>query len=202
MINLDDDEADIVEKMIEFLYTAQYTRESDTEVHEEAGIEIKDLPGTHAVDSHSMVQSVKLYIMGDKYDLSALKTFAKNDFESLTTNELWCLDPFIKSLELIYTQLPESDTALKEVAMKCISAASRVDELLDCAEFKVLSQEVGQVCFDLMKAHRRFAKEQEEINRRKTPVFTSGNEDKALNCERCRSVQTFVLVNEYEGFGG
>lgn len=118
-----DDEHQIVEKMVEFLYTATYsTSKSDA----------------------SLVRSVKLYIMGDKYDIANLKSFASNEFESLM-KKTWSVDDFTAALYLIYTQLPDSDAALKDTALTNLCAGTRFQKVVDSRAFKEICEEIGQV---------------------------------------------------------
>lgn len=131
MLNLVDDKPDIVEKLIQILYTRDYD------------------DGKSRPDGEALITNIALYVAGDKFDVAALKTLAEKDESAVAV--AWKSVSFIPSLRLLYAETPESDRLLKDVAIK--AAASHAKELVKNNEFMKLCKENGEIGADVLEAH-------------------------------------------------
>jgi hypothetical protein len=127
LIALPEDSVTVVEKMIEFLYTANYTVD-DTQAS----------PSPSNLTLHA-----ELYAIADKYGLPSLAGEAKSQFLNTTTSTSWDAQDFLNSIYSIYNLTPESDRGLRDVAINCARSHSRelfqgsVRELLQAVSLKV-----------------------------------------------------------------
>lgn len=145
-------------RMVEFLYTGTYAPPVLSAIANEQNVDI--FTRFMTVSDRAAIEALKIYVMGDRYDLQGLKNLAKNRFEFHI--KLCNSDSFLEILQRLYTELPPGDTELRSMTVEHICAGSCIDELLDSAEFKDLCDEIGQVGFDIMKEHRRRTKEREQ----------------------------------------
>jgi hypothetical protein len=130
-----------VQKFLEFLYKGDYS-DKESGIKEEAS-------SAGRIDG-SLLLDVKLYIMGDKYDVQRLKSLAKAKYETAVATE-WNIDSsFSASLKLLYEETLDSDRFLKDIAMK--TASDHAKELTDRGEFVSLCKENGEIAFDILKA--------------------------------------------------
>ena len=194
MITLEEDEPEIVEKMIEFLYTAQCSNYLENVVALDT--KLPSTPDSPSPKSQLVLQSTKLYIIGDKYDISALKLYACNQFYT-GLDVHWNMDIFVKCLELIYTQLPESDTGLKETALQFMNYGPRVDRLLEHSNFLEFNDKNGQVCADIFKGYRKYAKIEQDVrsSRAGDPDF----QYPLLPCPEFERVTNCQFSTQYDG---
>ncbi|TVY20478.1 Kelch-like protein 25 [Lachnellula arida] len=149
-IALEDDEPEIVDIMVRFLYEQSL-----------------DLEATET--NTLLLLAVKVYVIGDKYDIGALSELAKNKFEELV-GPAWENPSFIRALEIIYKQTP--DRTLKDLAIKVITV--HIDKLLAKEEFTDLCKEIGALALDVLKATR------ESGNKKHDPLVGV-----VLTCTRC-----------------
>lgn len=92
-IDLKDDDPDMIGNMLSFLYTSDYQDDAD--------------------DGRPLLVNAKMYAVGDKYDIPALKTLAKDKFAAgLGPN--WDIATFLEVLETAYTNTPASDRGLRD----------------------------------------------------------------------------------------
>lgn len=151
--------------MVKFLYTGTYAPTPPVTAAAIAAnnLNIPPHPDDLASIRHEerqAVRSLKVYIMGDKYDIQDMKTFAKKDVERRI--KACSVDCLIQILKMLYLELPPSDVDLKVAVVKFVCAGSFIDEFLDSATFKELCDEIGQVGFDIMKESRRQIKQKEK----------------------------------------
>ncbi|KAF7859656.1 hypothetical protein EAF04_008735 [Stromatinia cepivora] len=132
VLDLVDDDPSTVARMINFFYLQDY---DDSETNEEA----KEGYGRLLINT-------MVYIIGDKYDIQGLKTLAKRKYEAAIDTE-WNTPSFSASLELIYEELPESDTCLTSLALQ--TAGKHVKELKDKEEFASLCKNNPAIAYDL-----------------------------------------------------
>ncbi|CAD6452425.1 b6a0de1f-0760-4072-9c36-5fc5038b03e6 [Sclerotinia trifoliorum] len=132
VLDLVDDNPNTVARMINFFYLRDY---DDSETTEEA----KESYGRLLINT-------MVYIIGDKYDIQGLKTLAKRKYEAAIDTE-WNTPSFSASLELMYEELPESDTCLTSLALQ--TASKHVKELKDKEEFASLCKNNPAIAYDL-----------------------------------------------------
>lgn len=137
-----DDEHEIVEKMIEVLYTATFRNNEST-------------------NDVTLVQAVKLYIMGDKYDIPSLKQCARDVFKS-SMQKPWGTQAFLVALELIYKGIPDTDTSLKFIAFDHLFGRRQFDEVLASPALAKLDNEVTHVGLEIAQGYRRFIKQEDQ----------------------------------------
>jgi len=139
-INFIDDEPEIIEKEIKFLYERDYCDGSSLDVKEDSKA-INDQKTASAFNfantsndsvernalSEPLITKTKLYITADKYDIPALKELANIKYVAAVSVH-WNSPSFTASIELIYKETPESDHLLKDVAIS--AAASHINELI------------------------------------------------------------------------
>jgi hypothetical protein len=133
IINLEDDEPEIVSKMIDFLYTAKYADDPQTDL---------------------LMQSVKIYVIGEKYDVPTLKHYAKWKFDDAIHSK-WNAKSFAAALKLMYEETPDKDRLLKDMAID--AAGYHMKELLASEDFAAVCQENGQIAFEILKVTEEFA---------------------------------------------
>ena len=99
----------------------------------------------------ALLVSVKMYIMGDKYDVQDLKELAVQKYAAAT------LVPhpesskfFACSLALLYDETTENDRMLKDVAVR--EAGRRVEELVEDPDFASICGPRAEIIFDILKA--------------------------------------------------
>ncbi|KAE8446182.1 hypothetical protein EG329_012407 [Mollisiaceae sp. DMI_Dod_QoI] len=132
-INLPDDDPKIFDRLIQFLSKETFDDEASTnEVSE---------------DSHLTIYT-KVYVLAEKYDIPSLKELATSKFKKAVAPE-WNPDSLATSLELMYTELPDSDLMLKKVAIE--AASEHIGELVDRAEFESMCKKYPGVAFDIFK---------------------------------------------------
>ncbi|KAM0139917.1 hypothetical protein ACHAP3_002978 [Botrytis cinerea] len=135
ILDLDDDDPETVARMINFLYLQDY---DDTSEPTGEGVE----EGYGCLLVNTMV-----YIIGDKYDIQALKTLARKKYEAAIVTD-WNTPSFSASLELMYEELPESDTSLTSIALE--TAGKHLKELNDRGEFSSLCKNNPAIAYDLL----------------------------------------------------
>ncbi|KAK6596767.1 BTB/POZ domain-containing protein [Botrytis cinerea] len=135
ILDLEDDDPETVARMINFLYLQDY---DDTSEPTGEGVE----EGYGCLLVNTMV-----YIIGDKYDIQALKTLARKKYEAAIVTD-WNTPSFSASLELMYEELPESDTSLTSIALE--TAGKHLKELNDRGEFSSLCKNNPAIAYDLL----------------------------------------------------
>jgi len=129
-ITLEDDEPEVVEGLIQYLY--------------EQALDLK------ASQKNSLLMlTVKLYVIGDKYDVNGLSELASQKFGE-TASSAWQDTSFIPALKIIYEET--FDRTLKNIAIKVVTA--HVDKFLAKKEFTELCELNGGLSLDILRATR------------------------------------------------
>ncbi|TVY20479.1 hypothetical protein LARI1_G001841 [Lachnellula arida] len=159
-INLEDDQPEIVEKMLSYMYTSDYSdgRNSTTSTKATSTTTpSRPVSSKHstaastskAASSNAPLTNAQVFVIADKYDIQGLKALAKKKYEEVIA-ESWNCASFIASLKLLYEETLESGRALRDVAAKV--AGQHAKELADRGEFAALCQEHGSISFDILKS--------------------------------------------------
>jgi hypothetical protein len=136
--DLEDHDPNIIEKFIDFLYTEQY---------DDGGSKAAKTSAPEA--SNALHTNTALYIVGDKFDVTALKTLAKEEYEK-TLSASWNCILFTSNLKLVYAGTAKNDRLLMGVATN--AAANHVEELVKNSEFAELCQCDGDIGFAVLKS--------------------------------------------------
>jgi hypothetical protein len=137
--DLEDHDPNIIETFIDFLYTQQYDDDGSKAAN-------KSAPEV----SNALHTNIALYIVGDKFDVTALKTLAKEKYEK-TVSASWNCILFTSSLKLLYAGTAKNGRLLKGVATN--AAANHVEELVKNPEFAELCQCDGEIGFAVLKSY-------------------------------------------------
>ncbi|KAJ4258059.1 hypothetical protein NW762_008199 [Fusarium torreyae] len=103
VIYIEDFDASIVEAMVNFMYSFDYT----------------DAP-----DSPLMVFNAQVYQIADKYDISALKSHAKSKFGT-AINSGWTTEDFPIAINVAYTTTPPEDRGLRDLIVEIAPLAKK-----------------------------------------------------------------------------
>jgi hypothetical protein len=140
--------------MIKFLYERDYINRSelleDADDDDRIGPYLKPKGG---LGSMSLLLHTKMYVVGDKYDIPALKKFAVAQYKrclSFYYPEINLSAELPASLRLMYEETPESDRVLKDIAMA--TAGLHVKDLMKLPDFAELIKENGEIAFDILQA--------------------------------------------------
>lgn len=128
--------------MLHYLYKGTYsdgsilpTPQTDTEINADRSPPTKKL--TPFISScYALVTNAEVYALAEKYDIPSLKCLATKKYGDCLPQE-WNSESFVTSLSIIYTQTPESDTLLKDVALQY--ALSKVRWLSERGDFVSVS---------------------------------------------------------------
>jgi hypothetical protein len=129
---LDSDDPESIEKMIEFMYKGNYLSAKP-----------------------SLLTHTKICILGDPYNIPSLKTLAKMKYGELlpSTLETSAFKPFTDSLILMYSETPDSDHLLKDIAARFAGAnASQLLSISAGAELQSLVKNGGELAYDMFRA--------------------------------------------------
>jgi hypothetical protein len=145
-ITLPEDELDIFERFVNFLYKENYN--DNTKIATATSTRSsthQTLPGI----PQALVLNAKVYVMAEKCDVSELKKLATVKYKAALQNE-WNSPALAASLKVLYRETPEKDRLLKDVAMEFIGG--HMKDLADRGEFMDLCKERHDFCLDLVKA--------------------------------------------------
>lgn len=193
-----DEEPDIVELFLKFLYTGEYDdnrrrRLSGKELRAarraEAEAKAEKLQNTPSkrqktndeveVVDHAneiaLLTNTQVYIMAEKYDVQGLKELAKIKYEELV-DYYWRRPSFVTTLRLLFEGTPESDPLMK-VAIK--TAGQNARELVDKGEFATLCKECGELGFEIFKASMEDDDKENEPTELATTLRVNGFSDSA-----------------------
>lgn len=172
VINLPDDDPDAVAKMIEFLYIGDYTmaakedlqppvtfsapaKRQKTATQRKKRGSTATQSGTRASQTEEacatekdMILHIKIYILGDKYDIQPLKSLAlKRYTRSIVLN--WSKAPFCESILLAYENTPDSNRIIRQAILE--EAYKNRRELLRDGAFISLLKECPDFSADLLQ---------------------------------------------------
>ncbi|KAF2803436.1 uncharacterized protein BDZ99DRAFT_526784 [Mytilinidion resinicola] len=123
-IRLEGDDVSAVEAMPQFMYTVDY-----------------DASGSAKNSASPMVFNVKVYSIADKYDVPALKSQARQKFET-TVETCWNMDDFPDAVAEVYNSTLSIDRGLRNVLVD--AACKHISELLSKQRFRdILGETVG-----------------------------------------------------------
>ncbi|TVY58983.1 BTB and MATH domain-containing protein 43 [Lachnellula cervina] len=160
VINLEDDQPEIVEKMLSYMYTSDYSDQQNSTIRTEITVvcgpggsvylkETTTASTSNLVISSAPLTNAQVFVIADKYDVQGLKELAEKKYEEAIAGS-WNSASFVASLKLLYEETLESDRALKDAAAKVAGQHAR--ELVDRGEFAALCKEHGQIAFDVLKS--------------------------------------------------
>jgi len=130
VIDLEDQEAGVVDSMIQFFYHRDYSL------------------STVDISEGKILGHAKVYVIADRYNIPDLKLAAMKKYQAVEPIE-WNSTSFSASIQLVYESTLEPD-ALRAVIAK--AAASHMKELVNRGEFVALCKRNGEVAFDILKA--------------------------------------------------
>ncbi|TVY40304.1 hypothetical protein LOCC1_G005411 [Lachnellula occidentalis] len=142
-ISLFHDDPQAIEKLVDFLYKSEYS-------YDVKQLPKPSFPSTTATEtaSNETLLHTKVYVLAEKYDVPALKTLASQHFKTcLPRNVL--TNAFVESLEIIFTQTPETDRLLKDIALEFVGKNYR--RLSNIAEFIDLCKQNGDVAGEVIR---------------------------------------------------
>lgn len=131
MIKLKDDDILIVAAMLRFFYTFDY-----------------DAGGNTADVMSPTVFNVKMYSIGDKYDVPALKMLARQKFEE-SAKACWDMDDFPHAIAEVYKSTPPTDRGLRDLARDI--SLKNIKPLLKKQVFNNVLNEVVGFASDLVR---------------------------------------------------
>jgi len=176
VLNLPDDEVEVVELMIQFLYAGDFTikiigstgvvppkeAEATRDVETQAAVEAEEIERennrgnienaqneTAQATSKSLVTVVKVYIIADKYDIPALKKLSTSKYKDLLPLG-WNSEAFCQSLKQLFDETMEDDRMLKDVVIEFAGGKAR--ELMARDDFVNLIKERGDIGAEIFKA--------------------------------------------------
>lgn len=94
----------LIRSLLMFLYTAEYTFTADATGRGE--------PSFH----------VRMYSLGDKYDIPPLKAYARSELSSALSPENTLSEDLLDAIPLVYEVLPESDRNLRDIVVSSARA--------------------------------------------------------------------------------
>ena len=108
----DKDDPRAVRCMFEFIYLHEYNDAIQTS------------PEDASIDSHEICLHAKVYGLGDKYGIPSLKDEALKKFED-TVKVAWEDDAFSRAIRIVFTNTPDTDSALRSVVVNIIHDRGR-----------------------------------------------------------------------------
>ena len=157
VIDLSDDEPEILDMMLTYLYTGDYSEYSSMTALSKASPPTATspndawgaLPPDQAAKAvaDAMLFHTKVYIIADKYDVQDLKPVVVYQFLQHLRGQ-WNTTGFIASLDLLYENTSENDTILKNAAMEAIGVD--VWKLMEREDFKDLGKKYARLTFDTL----------------------------------------------------
>lgn len=147
MVSLEDDDPFIIERMLSYLYTLDYS--DNAAARPALSIKQNWPPHLSKEESKSVLQvDARVYALAEKYDISGLKDLAKYKYETALNN---CSGgDFLKSIQDVYGLTRESDRGLRDLVIK--HTRGHMPDLKDKNEFTLAIEEIGEFSLDLLKA--------------------------------------------------
>jgi len=135
---MDDDEPEMVAKMLDFIYCDNYDDDRKPGLQNRA-----------TKSQGSLLTHTKLYILGDKYQIEPLKQLALSKYGPAVSKE-WNQSAFSASVKLMYANTVKSDRALKDAALKAALTSNHLRVLFRKDDFQALVLECSEVGRDIM----------------------------------------------------
>ncbi|KAI1501422.1 BTB/POZ protein [Biscogniauxia marginata] len=143
-INLPDDDPQLVDIMVQYLYHLDYNTPSpagraNKPSHAKLTRKYREL-------TSDLVTHVMVYALAKKYDIRGLKSLAIQKFEAAVEKQ-WLTYSFLEAVQEIYTSTTESDRELRDVVISTFYAHP---DLLDKKATQVIFKELGVLSYDLL----------------------------------------------------
>lgn len=123
---IEDFDASVVEAMLCFMYSFDYTNSDGTS---------------------SMVYNAQVYQIADKYDIQALKAHSKTKFGAVITRG-WNTSDFPLAISVVYETTPLEDRGLRDLVVE--KSRKNINELLKNDDFSKLLRETPDFAADLI----------------------------------------------------
>ena len=161
-INLQEDDPDMVDRMLCFLYTSDY----------------QDI----AQGGRPLLVDAKMYAIGDKYGINGLKSHAKAKFSD-ALDAGWDIVSFPEVIETVYTTTPASDRGLRD----CLAPVllEHKEELRGHEGFVSLIKNKlsdGEFAMDVIHAWTEFSRSEKDSSK----TYTKG----PWKCKFCQETYT------------
>ncbi|KAI9776086.1 MAG: hypothetical protein M1839_000599 [Geoglossum umbratile] len=129
VIDLKEDDARVIEAMLHFFYRFNY-----------------DDSGDDQGPVSPMLFNTRVYGVADKYDVSSLKTLAKEKFDK-AIKTCWDMDDFTHVITETYSSTPSADRGLRNLVAKV--ARKHIKALLERKEFRCVLEETISFAADV-----------------------------------------------------
>ncbi len=134
VIQLQDDDPLMLEKMLEYLYTGKYSRASAYR------------KGYTPEDYSAVYVHIEVYSLGEKYNISGLKNLARHYFGYCVWFG-WNRFDFSSVIRDVFTSTPESDSGLRNLVLSV--AQKNIEALRERKEFDALLKELPEFTLNL-----------------------------------------------------
>lgn len=96
-----------------------------------------------------LVTNAKVYILGDKYDILALKVVAARTYQAVAGDQRYCRT-FTESLKLVYENTPAKKDKLRDIVVE--AARENLAGLMARRDFRDLLQQNPEIALDILRA--------------------------------------------------
>ena len=134
-IDLVEDDPDIVDRMIDYLYRLDYDDQPDS-------ASVKEPSGR-------LVINCLVYAIADKYEIWSLKDVAKQKTAELVGKE-WKDDNFLVALETAWTTTPQSDRGLRDLFIPLL--CTNMTELIKKEPYMEALRSITDLAADVVQA--------------------------------------------------
>ncbi|KAF5548959.1 n-carbamoyl-l-amino acid hydrolase [Fusarium mexicanum] len=126
IIRIDDFDPDVVDAMLRFMYSLEYSNDHDTS---------------------RMIFDVRLYQIADKYDIAELKDEVKEQFQRAVGSG-WNTSHFPIAANLVYMTTPSQDRGLRDIVFEAVS--KNIKTLVGLDSFDELLRTTPDLAADLI----------------------------------------------------
>lgn len=160
VINLADDDPDTVSRMLSYIYTMNYSDKDHPPETSSSGSDSEEVDES-TLRRGQLRNNVLVYSIADKYGIDGLKNYARNQFERLQSSDKLDKSVLLETAALVYDVTRGDDRALRELITARLTRS--LDILAGDEEFRALCQSNGELCYDMLLAHKRYSEEQREV---------------------------------------
>ncbi|KAH9826501.1 hypothetical protein Tdes44962_MAKER00464 [Teratosphaeria destructans] len=185
-VSLDDPEA--VKLMIDFLYCHDYEAPVVFITVDEANIGVSGQKITPSGDCNTVMHA-KMYALGSKYSIPSLQTVALGKFME-AASYAWNTDDFVTTIGLVYTNTPDEDKGLRDIAARTIIKHSST--LLQRPEIESQVRSISGLAYDLLSLHSA------EVKKHNAGIPACMECDKEFEVKDCRRHGQYVGCLCYE----
>jgi hypothetical protein len=157
-VELQDDDPDTVKCMVSYMYNYDYNDEQHRKPESTQSIDSSNTGGMEeiidqtAIDSEegripdleevqpTLVSSVRVYAIADKYDIPRLKDLARQKFCNWAEKN-WACDDFAAIVKEIYESTPNHDQGLRDIVVQLIATHAQI--LLEKDSVRQLIEDIG-----------------------------------------------------------